>query len=271
MVIRKTPFQSFRLDLEGIANCLALIHKGKNTRKIIARELGMGEKKVEGYFEWAEFLGLIEDMPRTKTQVLKSLGQKLLEFPDFPKNVPALEILYALITSNHPLLERIINHFAYDISRQFDPSFSKGSYKKALLVIGQDFNVNPDFLLKRASIYLDLLVNPTSFGKLAIFVKNNDDSIRINSYRPDWRSFAYILYFSWPENKSRMRISEIASGQNSLGRIFFMTESQVMLLLSKLEQECAIALEIIADLNQVGLNPAMKAEDFLEMLIHDQS
>jgi len=62
----------------------------------------------------------------------------------------------------------------------------------------------------------------------------------------------------------------VVSGPNSLGRIFFLTEPQVMVLLSKLEQERALALEIVADLNQIGLNPAMKAEGFLEMLIHDQ-
>ena len=68
-----------------------------------------------------------------------------------------------------------------------------------------------------------------------------------------------------------MRIDEVVSGHGSLGRVFFLTEPQVMVLLSKLEQERAIALEVIADLKQIGPNPSMKAEDFLEMLIHDQS
>jgi len=66
-----------------------------------------------------------------------------------------------------------------------------------------------------------------------------------------------------------VRIKEVVSGQNSLGRIFFLTEPQVMALLSKLEQERALALEVIADLRQIGPNPSMTAEDFLEMLIHD--
>jgi hypothetical protein len=68
-----------------------------------------------------------------------------------------------------------------------------------------------------------------------------------------------------------MRIGEVVTGQNRLGRIFFLSEPQVMALLSRLEQERAIALEVIADLRQIGPNPSMKAEDFLEMLIHDQS
>jgi len=269
LVIKKTPFQSFRLDLNNVANCITLIRAGINTRHAIAQELGMGEKKVEGIFEWAEFLGLLEDRPRTKIQVLKPLGRKLLEFPGFPDNTQALEILYAMFVVNHPIINRIVNHFAYNMSRQFDSSFNKDTFRRALLNIGQDFDVNPRFLSKRASIYRDLLTNSSNLGKLGIFVKTGNETFRVNSYRPDWRSAAYILYDSWPENTSRIRIDKVVSGQNSLGRIFFLTEPQVMVLLSKLEQERAIALEVIADLKQIGPNPSMKAEDFLEMLIHD--
>ena len=270
MVINKTPFQSFRLDLISIANCIELIRVGVNTRRAIAQELGIGEKKVEGMFEWAEFLGLLENRLRTRVQVLSFLGQKLPKLVGFPSNTQALEILYAMIVINHPLVNRIVNDFAYDMSRRFDPGFDKDTYKRALLHIGQDFDVDPGFLSKRAYIYLDLLTDPSSFGKLGSFVEYGNGSFRVNSYRPDWRSAAYILYDSWPENTSRMRIDKVVSTQNSLGRIFFLTEPQIMALLSKLERERAIALEMIADLNQIGLNPSMKAGDFLEMLIHDQ-
>ncbi|MEA3376690.1 MAG: DUF4007 family protein, partial [Chloroflexota bacterium] len=136
---------------------------------------------------------------------------------------------------------------------------------------GEDFDVDPQFLSKRAYIYSDLLSNSSHFGKLGIFVETGDQTVRVNSYRPDWRSAAYILYDFWPENTSRMRTEEVVSGQNKLGRIFFLTEPQVMALLSRLEQERAIALEVVADLRQIGLNPSMRAEDFLEMLIHDQT
>jgi hypothetical protein len=254
-----------------VSGCIELIHKGVDTRRAIAQTLGMGEKKAEGVLEWAEFLGLIEDRLRTEVQVLSPLGQELLKVPGFPRNTQTLEILYAMIALNHPLGNRIINEFAYDVSRRFDPSFDKGAFKRALLNIGQDFDVDPAFLSKRAYIYLDMLANPSNLGRLGIFVEHADATFRVNSYRPDWRSAAYILYDSWPVNTSRLRIEEIVSGRNSLGRIFFLTEPQIMVLLSKLERERAIALEMIADLNQVGLNPSMQARDFLEMLLDDQA
>lgn len=271
MVISKTPFQSFRLELTSISDCIGLVRAGVNTRRAIAQALGIGEKKVEGIFEWAEFMGLLEDRPRTRVQVLSPLGQKLLQVPGFPSSTETLEIMYAMIALNHPLGNRIINDFAYDVSRRFDPSFDKDTFKRGLLNIGQDFDVAPAFLSKRAYIYLDLLTNPSNLGRLGIFVGRADGTFRVNSYAPDWRSAAYILYNSWPENTSRMRIEELVSGRNSLGRIFFLAEPQIMALLSKLERERAIALEMIADLNQIGLNPSMEARDFLEMLLHDES
>lgn len=272
MTIDKTPFQSFKLNLDTVADCIALISTGIDTRYAIAHEMGMGVKKVEGIFEWAEFLGVIEGRRRTKQQGLTPLGLALTNIPRFSENVPTLEILYAMISLNHPLVNNLVNGFMYDISRQFEPGFDRDQFKTALLNVGQRFNVNPTFLGKRSPIYLDLLSSLASFGRLNVVVgQQHGKSFRVNTHRPDWRSAAYILYDSWPENVSRVRINEVVGGQNSLGRIFFLAEPQVMTLLVKLEQERAIALEIVADLNQIGRNPSMKAQDFLEMLIHDQN
>lgn len=270
MVIEKTPFQSFHLDFSNVVDCISLVSRGVNTRYAIADALGMGEKKVEGIFEWAEFLGLLESRKRTEEQELTSLGSAILRIPRFPENTKALEILYAVIAFNHPLVCRLINSFVYDVSRKFDPIFDTEEFKAALLHVGRGFDVNPFFLAKRSYIYLGLLSGASSFGRLGIVVKQNDGkSFRVNSRRPDWVSAAYILYDSWPENVARMRISEVVSGQGSLGRVFFLTESEVMVLLSKLEQERAIALEVVADLSQIGLNPARTSDDFLEMLINE--
>lgn len=271
MVIEKTPFQSFRLDLSNVVDCASLISIGIDTRRAIAGELGMGEKKVEGIFEWAEFLGVIQSRPRTEPQELTLLGTMMTNSPGFADKGAALEVLYGMISLNHPLLNGIINTFMYDVSRRFEPTFHTDDFKSALLRIGQDFAVSSAFLLKRSGIYLDLLANPASFGKLGIVVnRESDKSFRVNPRRPDWRSAAYILYESWPENVSRVRTAEVINGHDGLGRLFFLTEPEVMALLARLEQERAVTLEIIADLNQIGLNPAMRAGDFLEMLVNDE-
>lgn len=228
----------------------------------------MGEKKVEGVLEWAEFLGLIVSELRTKPQALTPLGAAMTRLPRFPEDEQALEILYAVVARNHPLVNRLVNSFVYDMSLQFEPVFDRERFRVALLHASHGFNVSPAFLTKRAPIYLDLLTDPTNLGRIGTVAREADGKLfKVRSRRPDWRSAAYLLYAFWPENQSRTKIDELLSGQDSLGRIFCMTRPQVMALLSKLEQESIIALEMVADLNQVGLNPAMRAQDFLEMLI----
>lgn len=266
MTIKKTPFQSFRLDLGNVANCAALISAGTNTRSAISEKLGMGEKKVEGIFEWAEFLGVLESRRRTEVQSLTPLGRKLLEYHDFSTYKQALEVLYAMLMLNHPIMNKMVNDVLYNVSRRFDPSFDRNAFVGALINASEEYSVNPAFLSKRAYIYLDLLTNPSGFGRLGTLVKIGEESYRIDSHMPDWRAAAYLLYTVWPENTSRIKISSVSSGQDNLGRIFLLSEQQVMVLLSQMEQENAIALEIVADLRQIGPNPSLTARDFLEML-----
>ena len=233
--------------------------------------MGMGEKKVEGLLEWADFLGLLEDRSRPGSQVLTPLAQSLIELPDLPTSTPALEILYAQMVRNHPLLAQLVQQFAYNVSQQFDPSFDMQTYRDALLSIGRSFDVKPDFLLKRAPIYLDALTNPSNLGRLGLLVRVGKDRVRVNPHRPDWRVAGYLVYSSWPLNAGRVHIQELVAGRGGLGRVFLLSEGQVMGVLAKLEQEGAIALEIVADLRQIGPNPSMRAEDFLEMLLNDRN
>jgi hypothetical protein len=231
----------------------------------------MGDRKIRDIFEWCNHLGLLERNPRSSPQVLTTLGSRLVGSTGWTNRLPLLDILFTNLVTNHKIINKIVNDLAHD-AVLYALGFSKQEYRYFLTSLAPTIDAKVEVVLDRSSMFLNALTQPSSFGKLEIFSLTEDHLlIKLKGRIPDWRSAAYIFYKSWPENTSRVKISEIINGQNSLGRIFFMTESQVMLLLSKLEQERAIALEIIADLNQVGLNPAMKVEDFLEMLIHDQS
>lgn len=238
------------------------------SKKQIAEAKGMGQPKVRGLLEWGRHLAVIE-LREDDTYMVTSLGRSIDEIG----SRYLYEILYWKLVKGHRAVQTIVNDFLYSKSRSFSPEFSYEELKR-FLQQRSSFLGNPtEGDLK--SIYLESL-NALSkqlkgFGTLGMVVplSGQTETFRINSYRPDWRTAAYILYDSWPENTSRVRIKEVVSGQNSLGRIFFLTEPQVMALLSKLEQERALALEVIADLRQIGPNPSMTAEDFLEMLIHD--
>lgn len=264
-----------RFIMKHYLNIPTILHISRSldeprSKKQIAGAEGMGQPKARGLLEWGRHLGVIE-LQEDRNYLITPFGKSI----DKLRNRYPYEILYWKLVKTHRAVSLIVNDFLYNKSRSFSPEFSSAELQRFLQQISSDIGHPTERDLK--SIYLEAL-NALSeqlkgFGTLGIIVPLNDQkkSYRVNSYRPDWRTAAYILYDSWPENTSRVRIKEVVSGQNSLGRIFFLTEPQVMVLLSKLEQERAIALEIVADLNQIGPNPSMKAEDFLEMLIHDQS
>ncbi len=240
------------------------------SKKQIAQAEGMGPPKTRGLLEWGRHLGVIE-LHENRTYLTTAFGKSI----DKLRKRYLYEILYWKLVRSHRVIRLIVNDFLYGKSRSFSSEFSSAELKRFLQQRSSDLRYPTERDLK--SMYLEsrnaLSKQLEGFGTLGTIVPLNDQAtkFRVNSYRPEWRTAAYILYDSWPENTSRVRIKEVVSGQNSLGRIFFLTQPQVMVLLSKLEQERAIALEIVADLRQIGPNPAMKAEDFLEMLIHDQS
>ena len=240
------------------------------SKKQIAEAEGMGQPKARGLLEWGRHLSVIK-LQEDRTYRITPFGKSINKL----RNRYLYEILYWKLVKSHRAVGLIVNDFLYGKSRSFSSEFSSAELKRFLQQRSSDLSYPTERDL--TSMYresLSALSNQLEgFGTLGMIVPLNDQAkrFRVNSYRPDWRTAAYILYDSWPENTSRARIAEVVNSRNSLGRIFFLTEPQVMILLSKLEQERAIALEIVADLKQIGPNPSMKAEDFLEMLIHDQS
>ena len=80
---------------------------------------------------------------------------------------------------------------------------------------------------------------------------------------------AYIIYVSWPPNTAKVAIDEILSGRNSLGRLFFLDEMQVMGLLRKLEERDLVKVETVARINQIGINPKLTADEILGMVVRE--
>lgn len=260
----------FRLDLNLIHKLLEnLSGKGATPAEVRAQFPELGGEKVRAIREWADDLDLTCEKGRH--DVLTPLGHAALS----AKGIGAIriqEILYYKLATSKDLevSNALVNSILCDIARSFDPTFSMEEIKSRLMTVDLATEAAPKYLRGEVATTLNALTTPEGLGKLGIVVPIGNSRYRVNPYRPDWRSAAYMLYSSWPENVARVRINEIVQGNNSLGRVFFLTESQVMVLLSKLEQERIITLEMIADLHQLGRNPAMKAQDFLEMLVHDQ-
>jgi hypothetical protein len=261
----------FSLDLTLIYRLLECIpDEGISAAQVRERFPELGDEKVRGLKEWAGDLGLIRQSGRKIS--LSPLGKAASLARSSSLESKIQEIMYYQLATSDDLevLNALINFFLFDVSRAFDQSFDLEDAKRQVVALVET-SAAPKYVKGEVRTAIRALTGEQGVSKLGILVPIGEDRYRVNAYSPDWRSAAYILYDSWPENTSRMRIGEVVTGRNRLGRIFFLSEPQVMALLSKLEQERAIALEVVADLRQIGLNPSMRAEDFLEMLIHDQS
>lgn len=262
----------FRLDLALVHKLVGCIppDEGVSTTHLRGQFPELGGEKVRGVREWADDLGLT--CQRDQQTFLSPLGEAALLTRNSPHETKIQEIMYYKLATNEDLevFGALVNDFLFDVVRTFEQSFGLEEARRRIPELVKT-DANPRYVRGEVSTALNALTNEQGVSKLDIVVLTGRDRYRVNSYRPDWRSAAYIIHDSWPENVSRVHISEVVGDRNGLGRIFFLTEPQVMALLSKLEQERAIALEMVADLTQIGPNPSMKAEDFLEMLVHDQS
>lgn len=258
------------LDVPAVLRISRYLNEPKSKSQIAEIE-GMGEAKVRGLLEWARHLDVIS-LRKDRTYLTTGFGRAVNRI----KMRYAYELLYWKLVRGHRAIQLIVNDFMYTKSRTFSSEFSLSELRQYLDRHASDLGDPSARDLK--SVYLEAVNALTESGRglgvlglVSSSPNRPPDEFKINSYRPDWRAAAYILYESWPENVSRVRINEVVAGYNSIGRTFCLTEPGVMVLLSKLEQEHVIALEMIADLHQIGRNPAMSAQDFLEMLICDQS
>lgn len=96
--------------------------------------------------------------------------------------------------------------------------------------------------LQRGKVYMAHL--------LAGYNIRNDAPNMLSGDYNRWQDIATILYREWPKNTSRMKTDAVLDLLERFGY------GRNDIVLAKLEQERMIAWEQIADLDQVGLNPA---------------
>jgi hypothetical protein len=84
---------------------------------------------------------------------------------------------------------------------------------------------------------------------------------------PELLIAAYIIYVNWPSHTAKIAISEILSGRNSLGKLFFLTRFQVMSILRELEERGMVKIETAASLDQIGRDSRITPTDILEMIV----
>ncbi len=253
----------FKLDLMLLGKILDAVLGGVTTCEDVARPLGIGEPKVRFFCYWGMVLKLVEskeatEFPYRVTEMYSRLSGHLTDFS-------IQQVLYSLACSNHMILSFIVNDFAWGRFAKATFSFSPVELRKeASTALG----LSEESLKRQIPIHLGTLTGRNGFGNLGLIKKRRAEYV-LCPLQPDPLVAAHIIYTNWPSHTAKVAISEIVSGRNSVGRLFFLDEMQVMTILRKLEARGFVKIETVAGLNQIGINLKLTPDDFLDMLISE--
>jgi hypothetical protein len=255
---KRSVFQGFRLEIDKVLDIAELRHSGVESRQDIANTLGMGRRKVRSLSDWGCMVSILEGRGARSVTGLYLHIRRLNETGEWLK---ALQVIYYWLCRNNIIIEYLVNRYA-----------EAGEFEKNRLI---EELMESDWLSgKRTSIggavntTLNSLVKTEGLKDLGVIRRSErePESYSLHSQCPDRLVAGYIIYTNWPPNTAKVAISQIASGHNSLGRIFFLTEFEVMSILRELEDRNLIKIETAAGLNQIGRDSHIAPEDILEMM-----
>jgi len=271
-----TPWVVFKLDLNFVLyskiSLVSMISKGIDTADEMSTQLGVYIDKVKKNLYWAMHLGLVEKMGRMKYK-LTTFCRSILELDRLEKRLVALELLYYEICKNHQVISYIVNNLGYNRSFKQVPMITTSEIISALHKIRDELNASEDVINNQALKFLNSLAEIKGFGSLGIFKKAGIGKYIVEPHIPDWRAAAYILYDWWPyedssgRRVSRVKIHELFSKKNALGRIFFLDSERMNQLLAILERKNAIILETTAGLNQIAIDLSLTPGEILQRMI----
>lgn len=251
----------FKLDLKLLSKILDAVLSGASTYGDVARPLGIGQPKVRFFCYWGMVLELVESrdttvFPYRVTEMYSRLRGHL-------GNFDIQQILYNFMCRNHTILSFVVNDFAWDRFVKATLNFSATELRKEA---NKALGLSEESLKRQIPIQLGTLTDRKGFGNLGLIKKHGAEYI-LCPLQPKPLIAAYIIYANWPSHTAKVAISEIVSGRNSVGRIFFLTKFQVMSILRELENRGLIKIETAAGLDQIGRDPRVTPDDVLEMIV----
>lgn len=228
----------------------------------IAQQLEVGVDKALCFLRWAQLLRLI-GVKQSREATLRTTGfyTALLQLGERKRD--ALGLIYFTACKWHLITSFLVNDVAYPRRAS---GFTVGEAHHLIEERSKEFEASLSTLKTQVTRHLRGLIHRKGFGKLGL-IRKGKTRYYITPFEPNPFVCAYIIYTNWPPNTAKVAIKEIVSGRNSVGRIFFLDEMQVMTILRKLEDRGFVKIETVAGLNQIGINPKLTPDDFLDMLI----
>lgn len=261
----RSPLQSVRLDVGKMLSIAELIYSGTVSLDGIGRSLGMGQRKVRSLREWGCMANILEDSRSTTKFYLyiRRLNQS-------GKRYELMQLIYYWICRNNSIVHYIV-HACGQTGGFATADVVQGIIDSSLLPTTSARNIR-----EGVGVSLNSMVDSTEpasrsgLGPLGLIHKLEErEQYAVHPCIPEPLVAAYIIYANWPLNTAKVAIAEIALGRNSLGRIFFLDEIQVMGILQRLEEQDLVKVETVARINQIGIHPKLAADDILDMLVRE--
>lgn len=268
--MQKLSFQ-FWLDIPLVFRVARQVDMGVTDRAKIAQELEVGMDKALCFLRWAQLLGLIKvEESKEPNLHITDLCSTILQLGE--RDQDTLQLIYFTACKRHLITSFLVNDVAYP---QRASGFAVEEAHRLIEERSQEFKASLSTLKTQVTRHLKGLIHRNGLGNLGLIrrveriERKQRNRYVVTPFEPSPLVAAYIIYTSWPPNTAKVAIKEIVSGRNSLGRIFFLDEMQVMTILRKLEERGFVKVETVAGLNQIGINPKLTANDFLDMLINE--
>lgn len=259
--MQRLTFQ-FWLDIPFVFQVARIVDRGVIDEAEVARQLKVGVDKARPFLRWAQLLGLLEE-EQSKEANLRTTDLYKILLQLGKKEQDTLELIYFITCKRHLITAFLVNDVAYP--RRFS-GFTREEARYLIEERSQEFKAKLSTLKSQASRHLRGLIHRKGFGNLGLIQKRGT-RYSIASFEPNPLIAAYIIYTNWPPNTAKVAISQIVSGSNSVGRIFFLTKFQVISILRELEDRGLVKIETAAGLDQIGRDPHITPEDILEMIL----
>lgn len=258
---RRYSGQRFRYDINLVVKILDILQNySKEDIKVkdLAYILKIGVPKVQAFKNYCEICDLIKD------KKLTNFGRYILRFKDnLDIYLPLLfyKLCRGWDNGGHFYYSRIVNNILYDKYYSGDNTIENSEIKEKLM----DFKFEYDKIdVKLVSLVATGISSDDGFGHLGILTREDKSKFIINYYKPRPLIAAYIIYDIWPKNVTSISFENIIKDEYSLGRIFLLTEDDIIPILSKLHQDNYIKIEDKAGLKQIVKNSNISADMILE-------
>ena len=258
---RRYSGQRFRYDINLVVKILDILQNySKEDIKVkdLAYILKIGVPKVQAFKNYCEICDLIKD------KKLTNFGRYILRFKDnLDIYLPLLfyKLCRGWDNGGHFYYSRIVNNILYDKYYSGDNTIENSEIKEKLM----DFKFEYDKIdVKLVTLVTTGISSDDGFGHLGMLTREEKSKFIINYYKPKPLIAAYIIYDSWPNNVTSISFEKIINDEYSLGRIFLLTEDDIIPILSKLHQDNYIKIEDKAGLKQIVKNSNISADMILE-------